>query len=153
MSAISGGGSQSMTVRRSAYALLAAHQTPPNKCDVILYSTTQSSSLSYQRNLNAFRSGSGMRTCRYIDSISAIKAYLYWRNRSNTFTRLFVKLGPCKHSLFRLTPRNLAEQSKTGLTFPGFLRTGWWGMYQTVPSFNVISFCGTRSAYPLLIIF
>ena len=91
------------------------------------------------------RSASGIRTCKYILSTSAMMAYLNCQNLSSTWTRLFVKFGPCIHSPFKLTPLYLAEQSKTGLSLPG-LNTGWCGIYHTEPSLRLNSSSGTRSA-------
>ena len=137
---------KSHTVWHSANVLLLEHHTPPNRCDVIRYSTMLS--FSSHKKRNAFRAYHGIQTCKYITSMSPITANLNCLNRRRRLISLFVRSGPCRHWLFKLTSWYLAAQSNTTRIFPGFdwLVTWWWGRYQIEPSFNKISESGTRSA-------
>ena len=70
-----------------------------------------------------------------------------FRNRINTPRRLLVRSGPESSTSFKETPLNCADESKTILTWLGFL--GWYtlkiGRYQN-SSFSVTN--GARSARP-----
>ena len=141
-----GSAGQSSIVRRRAYVLLAAHHTPPNKWDIILYCFTKPSTIHKKRK--ALRSRGGTFTCVYIACTSAMIANLCCRNLNNTWISLLTKSGPWKHWLFKLIPANLAAQSCTILTLPGrdSLITGWCGRNQTEPSDKSRSHSGTGSA-------
>ena len=57
--------------------------------------------------------------CKYIAFTSDATHYLYWRKRSKTLINLFMKLGPLKHWLLKLTPILQHNQIRSSL-FPVF---------------------------------